>query len=100
MSKKIYIYIHNIDSELSYIIKNTDDYIKFVINYNDKILCYFENYNYTKIIENINGPIYYYNKIKLFNTRIDALQKTNEIDIVGVSSGFHFIRTLKNKNTF
>ena len=40
------------------------------------------------------------NKIKLFNNRIDALQKTNEIDIVGVSSGFHFIRTLKNKNTF
>jgi hypothetical protein len=40
------------------------------------------------------------NKIKLFNSRIDALQKTNEIDIVGVSSGFHFIRTLKNKNTF
>jgi len=40
------------------------------------------------------------NKIKLFNTRVDALQKTNEIDIVGVSSGFHFIRTLKNKNTF
>ena len=40
------------------------------------------------------------NKIKLFNNKIDALQKTNEIDIVGVSSGFHFIRTLKNKNTF
>lgn len=40
------------------------------------------------------------NKIKLFNNRVDALQKTNEIDIVGVSSGFHFIRTLKNKNTF
>ena len=40
------------------------------------------------------------NKIKLFNTKVDALQKTNEIDIVGVSSGFHFIRTLKNKNTF
>ena len=40
------------------------------------------------------------NKIKLFNNRVDAFQKTNEIDIVGVSSGFHFIRTLKNKNTF
>ena len=40
------------------------------------------------------------NKIKLFNKKIDALQKVNEIDIVGVSSGFHFITTLKNKNTF
>jgi hypothetical protein len=40
------------------------------------------------------------NKIKLFNTKVNALRKTNEIDIVGVSSGFHFIRTLKNKNTF
>ena len=40
------------------------------------------------------------NKIKLYNNRINALQKVNEIDIVGVSSGFHFITTLKNKNTF
>jgi hypothetical protein len=40
------------------------------------------------------------NKVKLFNTKTDALQKINEIDIVGVSSGFHFITTLKNKNTF
>jgi hypothetical protein len=40
------------------------------------------------------------NKIKLFNNKTDALQKINEIDIVGVSSGFHFITTLKNKNTF
>jgi len=40
------------------------------------------------------------NKVKLYNNRIDALQKVNEIDIVGISSGFHFITTLKNKNTF
>lgn len=40
------------------------------------------------------------NKIKLFNTKTNSLQKTNEIDLVGVSSGFHFITTLKNKNTF
>lgn len=40
------------------------------------------------------------NKIKLYNTRTDALRKINEIDIVGVSSGFHFVSTLKNKNTF
>jgi len=53
----------------------------------------------------INGSSYFVgiltdNKIKLFNNKTDALQKTNEIDIVGVSSGFHFITTLKNKNTF
>jgi hypothetical protein len=53
----------------------------------------------------INGSTYFVgilgdDKIKLFNTRTDALQKVNEIDIVGVSSGFHFITTLKNKNTF
>ena len=40
------------------------------------------------------------NKIKLFNTRTNALQKRSEIDLVGISSGFHFITTLKNKNTF
>ena len=39
-------------------------------------------------------------RIKLYNTKSDALQKVNELDIVGVSSGFHFITTLKNKNTF
>lgn len=40
------------------------------------------------------------NKVKLYNTKTDALQKINEIDFVGISSGFHFISTLKNKNTF
>ena len=53
----------------------------------------------------VNNSTYYVgiltdNKIKLFNTKTNALQKVNEIDIVGVSSGFHFITTLKNKNTF
>ena len=53
----------------------------------------------------VNSSTYYVGRltdttIKLFNTKPDALRKTNEIDIVGVSSGFHFITTLKNKNTF
>ena len=53
----------------------------------------------------VNNSTYYVgiltdNKIKLYNSNTDALQKINEIDIVGVSSGFHFITTLKNKNTF
>ena len=53
----------------------------------------------------VNDSVYFVgiltdNKIKLFNTQKDALRKENEIDIVGVSSGFHFVTTLKNKNTF
>jgi len=38
-------------------------------------------------------------RIKLYNTKEDALNKTNEIDIVGVSSGFHVFRTVELKNT-
>jgi hypothetical protein len=37
--------------------------------------------------------------IKLFTNEKDAVDKTNEIDIVGISSGFHYFSTLKNKNT-
>ena len=53
----------------------------------------------------IDGSRYFVGKIsddtiKLFNTKTDALKKTNELDIVGITSGFHFITTLKNKNTF
>ena len=37
--------------------------------------------------------------IKLFTNNKDAVDKTNEIDITGISSGFHYFSTLKNKNT-
>ena len=37
--------------------------------------------------------------VKLYNNQIDASNKTNEIDITGISSGFHNIQTLKSKNT-
>jgi len=65
----------------------------------------YDSNNNSNILGIVNGSTYFVgiltdNKIKLFNNRIDALQKTSEIDIIGISSGFHFIRTLKNKNTF
>jgi len=39
------------------------------------------------------------NSIKIFNTFQDAVKKVNEVDIVGISSGFHVIETIKSKNT-
>jgi hypothetical protein len=39
------------------------------------------------------------NIVKLYNSREDAINKVNEIDIVGISSGFHKIETLNTKNT-
>lgn len=37
--------------------------------------------------------------IKLYNNFTDAVDKTNEINITGISSGFHSLETLKSKNT-
>ena len=37
--------------------------------------------------------------IKLYNNQLDAFNKTNNIDITGISSGFHSLETLKSKNT-
>ena len=38
-------------------------------------------------------------QIKLYNTELDAVNKTNNINITGISSGLHRIETLKSKNT-
>ena len=37
--------------------------------------------------------------IKLYNKESDAFNKSNAIDITGISSGFHNLETLKSKNT-
>jgi len=52
----------------------------------------------------INGSTYFVGivsetKVKLYSSKENALTKTNEVNIVGVSSGFHFFSTLKSKNT-
>jgi len=52
----------------------------------------------------VNGSSYFVgiinqNTVKLYNSKENALRKVNEIDIVGVSSGFHFFNSLKSKNT-
>jgi hypothetical protein len=39
------------------------------------------------------------NVIKLFNTINDSISKQNEINISGISSGVHYLTSLKNKNT-
>jgi len=39
------------------------------------------------------------NQIKLYKSLSDALNKTNNIDIVGISSGIHSFKTLNSKNT-
>jgi hypothetical protein len=38
-------------------------------------------------------------KIKIYKTQQDAVNVSNEIDITGISSGFHYFSSLKNKNT-
>lgn len=38
-------------------------------------------------------------QIKLYNNVSDAFNKSNPIDITGISSGFHNLETLKSKNT-
>lgn len=52
----------------------------------------------------VNGSAYFVGivsetRVKLYNNKEDALNKLNEVDIVGVSSGFHYFNTLKTKNT-
>lgn len=52
----------------------------------------------------VNGSTYYVGivsdtKIKLYRTKEESLTKINEVNIVGVSSGFHYFSTLKSKNT-
>lgn len=52
----------------------------------------------------VNGSFYYVGiitetRIKLYNNKTDAVNKTNEINLTGISSGFHFFSTSKNKNT-
>lgn len=37
--------------------------------------------------------------IKLYGNSADAFSKTNEINFIGISSGFHFLKTTKSKNT-
>lgn len=39
------------------------------------------------------------NQIKLYKNLSDALNKANNIDIVGISSGIHLFKTLNSKNT-
>jgi len=52
----------------------------------------------------VNGSSYYVgivsdSKIKLYTTKEESLKKINEVNIIGVSSGFHYFSTLKSKNT-
>ena len=52
----------------------------------------------------VNGSTYFVGivsetRIKIYNNKEDSLNKVNEVDIVGVSSGFHYFSTLKTKNT-
>lgn len=52
----------------------------------------------------VNGSTYFVGivsetRIKVYNNKENSLNKVSEVDIVGVSSGFHFFTTLKSKNT-
>jgi hypothetical protein len=38
-------------------------------------------------------------QLKLYSTKFDAVQKINEINLVGISSGFHKLVSLNSKNT-
>ena len=40
-----------------------------------------------------------YKQIKLYESKSDAFNRTNNINLVGISSGFHYFKTVNSKNT-
>ena len=64
----------------------------------------YDNNTNSDIVGIVNGSLYYVGiisstRIKLYNSKTDAVNKNNEIEISGISSGFHYFATSKSKNT-
>ncbi len=84
----------------------TTDVITFINNHN------FDNGEQVSYITNGNAELQPFKEdsvyfvgvespttIKLYDKEVDANTKTNPVNIVGISSGFHAFRTLEAKNT-
>jgi len=84
----------------------TDNTITFFERHNfedGEELIYNSNFN-AEIVPLKNSAIYYAGivnekTIKLYENTTNAYTKTNEINFIGISSGFHYLKTTKSKNT-
>ena len=82
---------------------NTLTTIDDVLFVNGEEVIYSTNNN-TDVLGIVNGSSYFVGivtdkKVKLYNNKQDAVAGNNEIQITGISSGFHALESLKNKNT-
>lgn len=84
----------------------TTDVIKFINNHN------FDDGEEVFYLSNSNSPIFplednsvYFvgkisnNEIQLYKNKNDVASGHNQINLVGISSGFHYFKTTKSKNT-
>ena len=82
---------------------NTLTTIDDVLFVNGEEVIYSTNDN-TDVLGIVNGSSYFVGivtdkKVKPYNNKQDAVAGNNEIQITGISSGFHALESLKNKNT-
>ena len=89
----------------------------FGLNPTDNTIIFFEKHNFedgeeviynsnfnSEIVPLKNSSIYYVGVIsdriiKLYENEFNAFSRTNEINFIGISSGFHYLKTTKSKNT-
>ena len=89
----------------------------FGLNPTDNTITFFEKHNFedgeeviynsnfnSEIVPLKNSSIYYVGVIndkviKLYEDVVNAFSRTNEINFIGISSGFHYLKTTKSKNT-
>ena len=87
-------------------VNSTENTITFAQNHNfdnGEEVIYDSNFN-SNLNPLISNSTYFVGiessrKLKLYSTKFDAIQKTNEINLVGISSGFHKLKSLNSKNT-
>lgn len=84
----------------------TNNTISFIENHNfddGEEVIYDSNFN-SNLNPLVSNSTYFVGiqssrQLKLYPTKFDAIQKTNEINLVGISSGFHRLKSLNSKNT-
>ena len=84
----------------------TNDTITFIENHNfddGEEVIYDSNFN-SNLNPLVSNSTYFVGiessrKLKLYATKFDAIQKVNNINLVGISSGFHRLKSLNSKNT-
>jgi hypothetical protein len=84
----------------------TNDTITFIENHNfddGEEVIYDSNFN-SNLNPLISNSTYFVGiessrQLKLYSTKFDAIEKVNNINLVGISSGFHRLKSLNSKNT-